>query len=100
MNRFEIIEAMEDYMINEVNEYIQGKKNWRGEQHVRAGMRMVIEGACEIYSKGIEIGSIHFSRYKKEIKRRKKYWGRVRCGETIDSRKGFEKERLGISYAP
>ena len=82
-----------DSMNTEVNDYIHGKKNWRGENHVRTLMIMTIERTCGIHQKGVAVGHIDYTQYKKEMKRRKKYWDRVRSGETTDTRRGFDKER-------
>jgi len=85
-----------DYLIEEVNKYIvDGKKPSRGEPNVRAAMMMAIERTIHIHPKAIEAGHIDFGRYKKEIRTRKKWWGRVRRGDATDSRTGFDMERAG-----
>jgi hypothetical protein len=84
-------------MINTVNDYIKGKKNRNGESHVRCLMMIIIERECGIHRKGIEVGSISFTRYKKEVKRREKYWAKVRAGEITDTRRGFDRERGELS---
>ena len=88
---------LNDYWIQEVNDYIvEGKRNSRGEPNVRFAMIMAIEDECGIHPKGIESGHIEFGRYKKEIRSRKKYWDRVKKGETTNSCRGYEKERAGL----
>ena len=91
-----IFEDYSDLLIKEVNDYIvKGKKNKRGEENARAAMILAIEKACRIHPKGIEVGQIDYERYKKEVRRRKKWWDRVRSGDATDSRNGFKWERLG-----
>ena len=99
MSRLEtILEQMKDYEIDQVNRYLKGEhvdyRRGRFERdHVTWCLIAAIERECGIHAKGIEVGSIHLTRYKREIKRRKKYWERVRKGETTDTRRGFDKER-------
>lgn len=99
MNTKQIMDSMYDSMAEEVNAYIKGEKcrsNRGGERyHIRILMMMVIENACGIHSNGIAVGRIDFAQYKKEVRRRKRYWDRVRAGETIDTRRGFDRERKG-----
>ena len=83
-------------LIEEVQDYFQGKRPKGGEMEVRACMIMAIEKACGIRAKGIEVGHISFRTYNREIRRRKKYWNRVKKGETTDTRRGYEKERAGF----
>lgn len=90
-------EQKQDYLIQEVNDYIvDGKRHSRGEPNVRFAMIMAIEDVCGIHPKAIEAGHIDFGRYKKEIRSRKKYWNRVKKGETTNSCRGYEKERAGL----
>lgn len=99
MNRLERIrEQMLDWEIDQVNRYLKGEhvhsKRGRHERwHVAACLVGAIERACGIHTKGISVGTIHLGAYKKEVKRRKKYWDRVIAGESTDSRRGFDKER-------
>lgn len=92
------MDEMLDYEIDQVNRYIDGEhvhyKRGRYERwHVAACLRGAIERTCGIHPKGIEVGSFHFARYKREVKRREKYWAEVRAGKRTDSRRGFDRER-------
>ena len=97
MNIRAMLEEMHQLMIEEVNEYIKGKKNWRGENHVRTLIKIAIEGeehpvtGYSIRNQiiGIQAGYISFNDYKKELKRKKKFWEKVRAGNIIDHRKGI-----------
>lgn len=91
----EIMEEINDSFIKEVSDYLAGEKNRRGEPHVRFIMIMLIDDFCGIHSKGVEAGYIDYTRYNKEMTRREKYWAKVRAGEIIDTRKGFDRERAG-----
>ena len=62
-------------------------------QHVAACLEGAIERECGIHARGIEIGHIHFKAYKKEVRRRKKYWDRVARGESTHSQRGFARQR-------
>lgn len=99
MNRLERIrEKMLDWEIDQVNRYLKGEhvhyKRGRYERwHVAACLVCAIERECGIHAKGIQVGSIHLSRYKKEVKRIKKYWDRVVAGKSTNSQRGFDKER-------
>ena len=88
---------IQDSLVQEVNDYIvDGKRNSRGEPNVRFAMIMAIEDECGIHPKGIEVGHIEYGRYKKEIRSRKKYWNRVKKGETTNTQRGYDKERTGL----
>jgi hypothetical protein len=95
-----MMEEMVDYEIDMVNRYINGEhvhpKRGRFERDdVTACMTMAIERACGIHQKGIEVGSFHFARYKREKKRVERYWADVRAGKRTDTRRGFDTERKG-----
>jgi len=100
MNRFERMrEQMQDWEIDQVNRYLKGEhvhyKRGRHERwHVAACLTGAIERECGIHAKGIEVGSIHLGAYKKEVKRIKRYWDRVVAGESTDTQRGFDKERM------
>jgi len=104
MNRLELIrEKMKDWEIDQVNKYLKGEhvhyKRGRYErQHVAACLTSAIETECGIHSKGISVGTIYLDAYKKEVKRRKRYWDRVQAGETTDTQRGFDKERKEAEY--
>lgn len=89
------MQQLYDSMREDVNRYIQGERPKRGEQNVRCSMMMVIEKACGIHQKGIELGRIDTGRYKREVRHKKKYWAKVRSGEITDTRRGFDTEREG-----
>lgn len=99
MNRLQRIrEHMKDWEIDQVNRYLKGEhvhyKRGRYErQHVACCLTSAIENECGIHAKGISVGTIYLGAYKKEVKRRKRYWDRVLAGETTDSQRGFDRER-------
>ena len=99
MSRIHLIhEQMKDYEIEQVNKYLKGEhvhsKRGRYErEHVTSCLINAIEDECGIHAKGIEVGSIHINRYKREKKRVAKYWAEVRLGKRTDTRRGFDKER-------
>lgn len=100
MNRLERMrEEMQNWEIDQVNRYLQGEhvhyKRGRYERrHVAACLTGAIERECGIHAKGISVGTIHLGAYKKEVKRIKKYWDRVIAGESTNTQRGFEKERI------
>lgn len=92
------LEQMQDWEIDQVNRYLKGEhvhyKRGRYErEHVTACMRGVIERACGIHAKGIEVGAFYIGRYKREVRRKKRYWDRVIAGLTTNTQRGFERER-------
>jgi hypothetical protein len=99
MNRLERMrEEMRDWEIDQVNRYLRGEhvhyKRGRYErQHVAACLTGAIESECGIHAKGISVGTIYLSAYKREVRRRKRYWDRVVADESIDTRRGHERER-------
>ena len=92
-------ESLDDYLILMVNKYIQGEwihksRTVRREcEDVSYSMIHLINDACGIHSDGIELGEIYPARYKREKKRRKRYWKRVNDGKSTDTRRGFAKYR-------
>ena len=93
-----IREEMRDWEIDQVNKYLKGEhvhyKRGRYErQHVAACLTGAIERECGIRAKGISVGTIYLSAYKREVKRIKRYWDRVVAGESTDTRRGHERER-------
>ena len=99
MNRIQLIhEQMKDYEIEQVNRYLRGdhvhsKRGRYEREHVTSCLIHAIEDEYGIHTKGIEVGWIRLGQYKRETKRREKYWERVRKGETTDTRRSFDKER-------
>ena len=94
-----LIEDMIDREIEHVNKYIAGEHvmlsrgTRRERENVTAIMMMLIEKACGIHTDGIEVGIIYPAMYKREKRRREKYWKRVNAGEITDTRRGYEKYR-------
>lgn len=100
MNRLgRMREEMKDWEIDQVNRYLKGdhvhyKRGRYERQHVAACLTSAIESECGIHTKGISVGTIYLGAYKKEVRRIKKYWDRVVAGESTNTQRGFEKERI------
>lgn len=99
MSRFQLMrEQMQDWEMDQVNRYLKGEhvhhKRGRYERwHVAACLTGAIERECGIHARGIEVGHISFGDYKREVRRRKRYWDRVVAGQTGNTQRGFDKER-------
>jgi len=99
MNRLQRIrEQMRDWEIDQVNRYLRGEhvhyKRGRYErQHVAACLTQAIEDECGVRAKGIEVGHIYLDAYKREVRRKNKYWDRVVAGESTNTQRGVDRER-------
>ena len=100
MSRLQLFhEQMKDWQIEQVNRYLKGEhiKSSRGTRREREDVTYymidVIESECGIHSDGIPVGEIYPSRYKREKKRRERFWKKVNAGKIIDSRRGYDKYR-------
>ena len=95
----ELRESMRDHQIALVNKYIQGERVYksrttrREREDVSYSMIHLINDDCGIHSDGITAGEFFPSRYKREKKRRERYWRKVNTGKITDSRRGFDKYR-------
>jgi hypothetical protein len=92
-------EQMQDWEIDQVNRYLKGdhvhyKRGRYERQHVAACLTNAIRTACGIHAKGISVGTIYLGAYKKEVKRIQRYWDGVVAGESTDTQRGFDKERM------
>ena len=94
-----LIENMIDREIEQVNKYIAGEHvmlsrgTRRERENITAIMMMLIEKGCGIHTDGIDVGTINIAGYKREKRRREKYWKKVNAGEITDTRRGFDKYR-------
>jgi len=92
-------EKMTDYEINIINSYLKGTRCFKSQTTrierygVTSMMIHLINEACGIHSDGIAVGTLDIGGYKREIKRREKYWKHVHNGETVDTRRGYDKYR-------
>ena len=90
---------MLDYTIEYVNRFVKGERVFksrstrREREDVSYSMIQLINDACGIHSDGISFGEIYPARYKREKKRRERYWKKVNDGKITDSRRGYDKYR-------
>ena len=98
--RIDIIRTeLVDYQIGIINRFINGERVFkshttrREREDVSYSMIHLINDVCGIHSDGIPVGEIYPSRYKREKKRREKYWKKANAGKIIDSRRGYDKYR-------
>ena len=90
---------MVDYEIEIINRFINGERVFksrstrREREDVSFSVIHLINDVCGIHSDGIPVGELYPSRYKREKKRRERYWKKVNNGKIIDSRRGYDKYR-------
>ena len=97
----ELQRTLLDYQIDLVNNYLQGERvlkshsTRREREDVSFSMIHLINDACGIHSDGLSLGTLNPAGYKRDKKRRERYWRKVNTGKITDTRRGFDKYRTG-----